>query len=223
MQPRHVPQNTFQTWGDMGTLGTTAAATDITFETAAAIAASAVAAASASESSPEVNVSQYLVDGDLLGPKRQEHSDQGASSASQAEVEPRKSAFKQCGEPCDKVGCRLMRFKHQKRLVCTTCMPATSFKSCSQLLCKNVIHADCLLDDAIPTWTCRSCTSATVQSTHADESDDAAASIPGVNVVFGICFQCTQFCSTMMQMMLPLAVPQNPHLPTPSNQKRNYR
>jgi hypothetical protein len=165
----------------MGTLGTTAAATDITFEAAAAIAAAAVSAASSSDSSPDVNVSQYLVDGDLLGPKRQEHSDQGASSASQAEVEPRKSAFKQCGEPCDKVGCRLMRFKHQKRLVCTTCMPATSFKSCSQLLCKNVIHADCLLDDAIPTWTCRSCTSATVQSTHADESDDAAASIPGVN------------------------------------------
>jgi hypothetical protein len=60
-------------------------------------------------------------------------------------------------------------------------MPLDSYKTCTAQGCKNVIHADCLEDKDIDTWTCRSCTLATVQSTHADNSDDAAESTPGAN------------------------------------------
>ena len=68
------------------------------------------------------------------------------------------SKFKMCGEYCDKAGCRTMRFKHNKRLVCTKCMPAESYTICSGQGCKNIIHADCMENKWIETWTCRTCT-----------------------------------------------------------------
>ena len=67
-------------------------------------------------------------------------------------------ALKTCGEFCDKLGCRTMRAKHVRRLVCTDCMPVDTFKTCNGHGCKNVIHTVCLEDQDIKTWTCRSCT-----------------------------------------------------------------
>jgi hypothetical protein len=68
------------------------------------------------------------------------------------------AALKTCGEYCDKLGCRTMRAKHVRRLVCTDCMPVDTFKTCNGHGCKNVIHTVCLEDQDIKTWTCRSCT-----------------------------------------------------------------
>ena len=68
------------------------------------------------------------------------------------------AALKTCGEFCDKLGCRTMRAKHVRRLVCTDCMPVDTFKTCNGHGCKNVIHSVCLEGEDIQNWTCRSCT-----------------------------------------------------------------
>ena len=147
MQPLH-------TWGDIG-------GADISFEKAAAIAAAAVSAASASASEPSSspassnvdNVSQYFVQNATLNATLPDPAPIAATSDT-----IRSANFLLCGDSCDKVGCRTMRYKHNRRLVCTKCMPPESYKTCTQQGCKNVIHADCMHDKEIQTWTCRSCT-----------------------------------------------------------------
>ena len=116
MQPNHIPVNTFHSWGDIRVH-------DTEFGIAAAFAASAVAAASEASSSPgskeRVDVSTFL-NPQVFG------QDVPAQGSTEVSVPPSKSkpVFKMCGENCDKLGCRLMRLRHNKRLVCTNCMPA---------------------------------------------------------------------------------------------------
>lgn len=93
-------------------------------------------------------------------PSNEALSKSGAASNAivQQDLSQSEAALKTCGEFCDRLGCRTMRAKHVRRLVCTDCMPVDTFKTCNGHGCKNVIHTVCLEDQDIKTWTCRSCT-----------------------------------------------------------------
>ena len=51
------------------------------------------------------------------------------------------AALKTCGEYCDTLGCRTMRAKHVRRLVCTTCMPVGTYKTWMQKCHTYRLHA----------------------------------------------------------------------------------
>ena len=66
-----------------------------------------------------------------------------------------KTQFKSCGVLCEKDGCRRMFMRHQRGMVCTLCMPQTTWRRCDAAGCQALIHADCALHGQ--SWVCPHC------------------------------------------------------------------
>lgn len=63
--------------------------------------------------------------------------------------------FLNCGSFCAKNGCRKMVMRHNKGIVCTTCMSKEKWRQC--LTCEAVAHVDCA--NNLESWKCPACIS----------------------------------------------------------------